>query len=259
MISRSKNFKDEFYFFLNKFKKKENFNLLRFSDGELFMLQNKSIRLGKLFVKVDDKIKGIVSHASYDKKIFDPKKHSKFVEELTKSFKYSSPEYYKGINCVCCVGKENYDWQFKLLEKDDDDLTWSNVLLNSNYPLFMTEFYPEIQKRGAYVICNEKADLSHLSWVKGDIRIKSNGFDDLSPIEEVKALISSQNLKNEVFLFSASSFSNVAQYELAIFEPNNTYIDIGTTLSYEFKIPSKRGYLDTYYKNKSDYQTCIWN
>ncbi len=259
MISRSKNFKDEFYFFLEKFKNKENFNLLRFSDGELFMLQNKSITLGKLFVKVDDKIRGIVSHPSYDKKIFEPRKHSKFVEELTKSFTYNSKEYYKGINCVCCVGKENHEWQFELLKKDNDNLTWSNILLNSNYPLFMEEFYPEIQKRGAYVICNEKADLSHLNWIKGDIRIKSNAFDDLSPIEEIKELITKNNIKDEVFLFSASSFSNVAQHKLALFEPNNTYIDIGTTLSYEFKIPSKRAYLDSYYKNRGDYQTCVWN
>ena len=38
MINRRKDFADEFEFFLDKFKRRENFNLLRFSDGELFIM-----------------------------------------------------------------------------------------------------------------------------------------------------------------------------------------------------------------------------
>jgi len=256
---RIKEFKSDFYYLLDKFKSKENFAFLRFSDGEMFMLQDKEIILSNKQVKVE----GVVDaagpgHPEYDAKNFDPQQHSVFRDYLITSFLHNQNNYFKGISCKCCVGDTNFNWQLENLDGDHDNLTWANLLVNSNYPLFMKEFYPEIKTRGAYVICNEKADLSNLDWVKKDFRIKDNSFSNLSPILEIKDFIQQNSLVDQVFLFSASSFSNVAQYELFKEFPNNTYIDIGTTLSYEFKIPSKRGYLDQYYNNQQVTGNCIW-
>ena len=66
MLNREQDFTKEFYFFLEKLKMKENFNLLRFSDGELFMLQKKQIKLGNFFVKLDGKITGIKHFPKFD-------------------------------------------------------------------------------------------------------------------------------------------------------------------------------------------------
>ena len=256
---RNKDFKSDFYFLLNKFKNKENFSFLRFSDGEMYMLQNKGIILKENQVKVD----GVVNttgpgHPKYDSKNFNPKIHSDFRNYLIASFLHNQENYFKGISCRCCVGELNFDWQIENLGGDNDNLTWANLLVNSNYPLFMKEFYPEIQNRGAYVICNEMADLSKLNWIKKDFRIGNNAFSDLSIINIIKNFIQTNHIENQVFLFSASAFSNVAQFELSKEFPNNTYIDIGTTLSYEFRIPSKRAYLDQYYSNQPVIGNCIW-
>lgn len=261
MLSRPQDFKAEFYFFLEKFKKKENFNLLRFSDGELFMMQDKAINLGSLFVRLNNKITGIKSFPSFDQKTFNPIKHKDFVIKLKESFTYKSHEYYVGINCKCCVGEQNYKWQFdKLLFDDNDNLTWSNILLNANYPLFRKEFFPLIENRGANIICNINAKLNHLDWVKKDFRIGNNDFANLSPIEEIKNYINNNKIKDEVFLFSASAFSNVAQYELAKVFPENTYIDIGTTLSEDFKISVEREYITAYKLNNfENLKYCEWN
>lgn len=260
MISRSDNFTDEFYFFLDKFKKRENFNLLRFSDGEIYMLKGKKYNIKNLYVSVEGKIKGFINHPSYERKSFNPIKDEFFIKKLLESFKYNSKEYFKGISCKCCIGADLWDWQLKIIGGDSDNLTWSNVLLNSNYPLFMKEFYPEIKNRGAYIICNENAVLDKLDWVKGDYRIKTNDYTNLKLIDNIKDDIKKHKITNNVFLFSSSAFSNVAQYELAKFEPNNTYIDIGTTLSYELGIPSKRDYLLSYYNlKKIPFKKCNWN
>ena len=259
MINRSKDFVDEFEFFLDKFKRKENFNLLRFSDGELFIMLKKSIRLGRIFVKVDGSIKGIMNHPEWDRKDFDPVKDYEFSESLIKSFKYRSSEYYVGRSCKCCVDEKLWDKETSILGSDHDNITWSNILLNSNYPLFMDRFYPEIKKRKAFLICNEKANLSGHDWIIDTIKIKSNDFKNLEPINHIKKIIRDQNLKNQVFLFSASSFSNIAQYELAKFAPHNTYIDIGTTLSYELNIPAKRDYLKAYYEGGLNIKKCVWS
>ena len=260
MLSRDQDFKKEFYYFLDKLKRKENFNLLRFSDGELFMLQKKGIILGSFLIKIGNRFKGFKKFPKYDHKTFNPKKHNDFLKKLIESFTYKSKEYYVGINCKCCVGNKDHLFQFSnFLKKDHDNLTFSNVLLNANYPLFRDEFYPIIRERGANVICNINADLTNLDWVKKSFRIENDSFSDLTPIEIIKDYISTNNIRNEVFLFSASSFSNVAQYELAKSFPNNTYIDIGTTLSEEFKIPASREYLDNYKQGKiSELKYCIW-
>lgn len=256
--TRDKIFKDEFYFFLDKFKKQEPFALLRFSDGEMYMLQDKKIILSPNQIMVEGVTNGTGGHPEHDKKTYDPVTQKDFRDALWDSFTHRQENYYVGISCRCCVGQGNFDWQIEALGGDHDNLTWSNVLLNANYPLFMEDFYPEIQKRGAYVICNEKADLSGLDWVKGDFRIGTDAFSDMTPIESVENFIESQNIEGEVFLFSASAFSNVAQHKLFSKYPKNTYIDIGTTLSYEYKIPSRRGYLTEYHAQNKRYKTCIW-
>ena len=60
-MSRTKEFKSELYFFLNKLKAKENFNLLRFSDGELYMLIGRSYKINKFHVSVEGKFKGTLT------------------------------------------------------------------------------------------------------------------------------------------------------------------------------------------------------
>ena len=65
----------------------------------------------------------------------------------------------------------------------------------------MDRFYPEIKKRKAFLICNEKANLSGHDWIIDTIKIKSNDFKNLEPINHIKKIIRDQNLKNQVFLF----------------------------------------------------------
>lgn len=262
MVNRSKDFTQEFYFFLDKIKNNTNFSFSRFSDGEMYMLQNKGIVLSSTQVKVE----GIVNdrgpgHPSYDHKVFDPEQHSEFRDHLIESFLYQQPDYYKGISCKCCVGDVNWEWQLEQLEGDSDDLTWANLWVNSNYPLFMDLAYPEIKKRKAVVICNEDAQLDHLDWVIKDFRIGQNAFiNDLDIIPKISKFIEDNNVQDTLFLFSASALSNLAIYELYKKHPNNTYIDIGTALSIEFKIPSHRDYLVQYYNKGANgvFLKCIW-
>lgn len=268
MLTRSKDFRSEFYFFLKKFQEKENFSLLRFSDGEIFILQNKGILLTPDRVIIEDTLNSrdgfyaqeTMLRPNYDQKHFIPEKHNEFRDYLIGSYLYEAPNYYKGISCRCCVGEELFYWQLNQLGGDNDNLTWSNLLLNSNYPLFLKEFYPEIIKRGAYIVCNKEANLSRVSWVKGHFFIGFDIFDNFETyVADLKLYIERNSIENEVFLFSASSLSNVMQYELARDYPNNTYIDIGTTLSHEFGIPVLRGYILDYFNNNlSQLKTCVW-
>jgi predicted nucleic-acid-binding Zn-ribbon protein len=225
------------------------------------MLQERKIELSEKRVMVEGIVDGKYGHPNYDKKIFNPKEHFEFKEQLLKSFLHVQHNYYIGISCRCCVGDENFNWQLNILKDTPiENLTYSNLFLNSNYIKFRSFFYTEIRNRKANLICNEHADLKNCEWVLKDFRIKDNGYTDLTQIDIIRNYIKENNINNQTFLFSASSFSNVAQKVLFSEFPNNTYIDIGTTLSKELQIPSDRGYLNEY-KNfgiKGNYKTCVW-
>ena len=47
-----KNFENDFYKILNLLKKKESFAFNRFSDGELFIFQDKELILGDNLIKI---------------------------------------------------------------------------------------------------------------------------------------------------------------------------------------------------------------
>ena len=59
--------------------------------------------------------------------------------------------------------------------------------------------------------------------------------------------IKENNIKNHIFLFSASSFTNIAIYKLFKDNANNTFIDIGTCLTPMMDMPTERDYLQGFY------------
>jgi len=58
---------------------------------------------------------------------------------------------------------------------DDEHLTFSNLFINANYPRFMEEYIPVLQKKKIVFVANENADLSKLGLnIIKDFRIGSN-------------------------------------------------------------------------------------
>ncbi len=87
-------------------------------------------------------------------------------------------------------------------------------------------------------------------------------INDYDKINDIKKWISENDIQNHVFLFSASTFSNLAIFELFREFPNNSYIDIGTCLTPMMGMPTERGYLQAFwgYRGGPDIQKiCIWN
>jgi hypothetical protein len=74
--------------------------------------------------------------------------------------------------------------------------------------------------------------------------------------------ITENKIKGHVFLFSASSFTNIAIHKLFQKHPNNTFIDIGTCLTPMMDMPTERDYLKGFwgYRGGQDIQKiCTWN
>ena len=257
-----KNFRQEFFKFKSKLDNKENFAFSRYSDGEMYILQNKELVLDNNIIQIGDEKQGGVYQAP-DFKHFDPKEHSFYQQKLVESLQYKQHNYYKGISCSCCVGKEAFDWQVDLAGGDDESLTWANLWVNGNYPIFITHILPIFYSRDCVFIGHEDANLNRLPFFVKDFRVGYNAMiNDYDKIEDIKEWIKTNNIKNHVFLFSASTFTNLAVVELFRDYPDNTYIDIGTCLTPMMDMPTHRGYLQSFwnYRNTQDIQKiCIWN
>ena len=75
----SQGFKEDFFNLLNKLKNNQHFAFTRFSDGEVFVMENKHLILQEKFCKVGDLIHNF-GYSEDDHKEFDPEKHQ-FVRE----------------------------------------------------------------------------------------------------------------------------------------------------------------------------------
>jgi hypothetical protein len=257
-----KNFKEHFNFFKQKIINKNNFSFSRFSDGEMYILQNKKLKLDQNTIQIENRIQ-TGPYQKDDFKDFDPSLHNKFQSKLVESFKYRDINYYKGISCSCCVGKENFDWQINLHDGDDDSLTWANLWVNSNYPMFIQQILPLFYSRECVFVGNKNANIDSFPFFVKDFRIGSNAMiNDLHKIDNIKNWIKDNKIKNHIFLFSASSFSNIAIYELHKNFKENTYIDIGTCLTPMMDMPTQRDYLQGFWSYRGSNSlnlNCKWN
>lgn len=256
-----KTFQGDFDNLLSKLKNNENFAFIRFSDGEMFIMQNRKLELSERGTFVDGNLSG-PTYTKEDFKEFDPQKHPFLRQKLINSYQHSQPNYFVGLSCACCVGTLSTRWM-KQLRTEQEHLTWANLFVNSNYPKFINEFVPVLENKNIVLICNENADLSKskLKIVK-DFRIGRNAMiNNFDLHKQISEWIEKHDVKDHVFCFSASSLTNITVYELYKKFPKNTYIDIGTTMNPVFGFPSTRGYLQAYWTGNDHpdlHKTCIW-
>jgi hypothetical protein len=149
-----KDFHNAFDKLLLMLKEEENFAFTRFSDGELFILQNKTVVLADNHYITGD-IKGPNRYTKEEHKEFYPEQHGMYREKLIECYKHNQHNYFKGI-CTSTdghVGKENFDWMIKFHGGDHDNLTFSNLLINANYSKFVEQMIPVLCKRNIiYVV-----------------------------------------------------------------------------------------------------------
>jgi hypothetical protein len=249
-----KDFQRDFFAMYHRLKSGVPFAFTRFSDGELRIMENKELILGEDFNKIGRRRRRS-RYTPEDRKHFNPAKHQHVREKLMLAYQYKAKNYFVGLSCRCCVGDAGFNKMVDWYGGDDDQLTWANLWVNANYKLFREYMIPAFSENKVAYIVNEAADLSGLPFeVVKDFRIGDNCIvNDFNKHEEVDRWITDRSIKRHLFLFSASSLSNIMIYELYRWHPQNTYIDIGTTLNIELGLPGTRGYLTG--KNQ---KVCIW-
>lgn len=256
-----KNFEDDFFKLMRLLKAREPFAFNRFSDGELYILQDKELILDAQQVKVGEKVtEGLYKEEDF--KRFNPSEHCFYRDRLVDSFRFRKKNYFKGLSCRCCVGAENFQWQLDFHGEYDEHLTWANLLVNGNYGKFIREMYPLFNNYRTVFVCNDKADLYTLPFLVKDFRVGYNAMiNDYRLIAEMKKWIDENNIEGHLFLFSASSFSKMAIHQLYEHSDRNSYIDVGTTLNPFMHMRLDRSYLKSFWlgaKSEDIGKICVW-
>jgi len=229
-------FTTEFGKFLNKLINKENFAFSRFSDGELYMLKGERLVLAENSY-ITGELQGHGVYPKEEQKDFDPKRDKFYQEKLVEALQYRKKNYYKGLTGVVdedIAGKGSFQFQLDLCgEGDDEHLTYSNVFINNNYPKFVEKMMPILSQKEIVFIANEAAtfDKLPLTVIKHFKVGRNCTINDFNLVEDIKVWIKENNIKDKVFLFSASTLSNYIIHECFKECDENTYIDIGTCLS----------------------------
>ena len=250
-----KDFSTAFDNILEMLKSEENFAFTRFSDGELFILQNKTVVLADNHYITGD-IRGYNKYTKEEHKEFHPEQHSLYRNKLIECYKYNQEKYFKGI-CTATdghVGKENFDWMIEFHDGDHENLTFANLLINANYSRFVEQMIPVLCNRKIIYIVNELADTSKLPFeIKKEFKIGSNCMiNNFNTSEKVANYIREKDIKDHVILCSAASLSNYIIHDCFKENSNNTFLDIGSCLNPLLNLEGwkyTRGYLTNYWLN----------
>lgn len=229
------NFEDDIKFIFNKLKNKQNFSFSKYADGEYKVLRNEFI-------------------TNCDNWTFDPSLHKQEYQYLLDSYRYDHPDYYVGISCPCCQPSSHIQWMRDNV--GSKNVTWANLFVNKNYEFFTTYFFPEFNKWEGEVtlVANEKGlnkDLPFKIHNYLPIQIGSWFNPVLQHIIDILKEKASQS-SNQLFLFSGGPLGNILAHQLHTVNPNNTYVDIGSTIN-PWIVGNNRGYL-----RNTNNKTCIW-
>jgi len=263
-----KDFTTAFDNLLGMLETKENFAFTRFSDGELFIMQNKTVVLADNHY-ITGQVKGANRYTKEEHKEFHPEQHQEYREKLIECYKYTQDRYYKGI-CTATdghVGKQNFDWMIDFHGGDHESLTFANLLINANYSRFVEELIPILMRRKVLYVVNEMANLDGLPFdIEKKFLIGSNCMiNNFDTSEKVATYIRENNISDHVVLCSAASLSNFIIHDCFKENANNTFLDIGSCLNPLLGLEGwkyTRGYLTNYWLNSNSpfgRQVDVWS
>ena len=208
-----------------KIKKGENISFLRYADGE------RAIMTGQPVIAQEG---GWAS----------PNYVSKLGKDLLKSLEMDDENIHYAISCPCCDQPAYYWYSTRIA---NPNITFANLWVNANYPKFIKSF--EKLNREAVVVANYRAEGKQIGNLKilKQYSISDDCFDFWeNQGEELLVKIKNDfgDKKNLLFVISAGPMSEPIIAELFKNNPDNCYIDFGSSIDRYYRDKQTRPYED---------------
>ena len=208
------------------------FTFIRFSDGEVEILRNRELFIGSGITR----FKGRSFSNKFqdlDRKEFDPSQNEEIRKALLKSAIYCGKNFYKGVPSRNNKMKIDQDFLLRLNGGFSDQLTFSDLFLNSNYlrarKLLIKKIIPKFKY--VFVVANWRSQLSECLTEAQLIKIPDNFFSKYRVTLDLILKELQDAPKSSLILSSASSLSNIVGHQIYTARPDLTFLDIGTCLN----------------------------
>lgn len=218
-------------FFIYLLRNGKPFTYIRFSDGESEVLHGGELRLGRGKTRFQGRT-FTNSFAEWDTKTFIPEEHVELRSDLIRSALYFEPYFFKGI----ATSSNNRRAERFMMERWNKStvstLTFADLLVNENYPLFLAEFLPSVLEspKPLVVICNASARFEAAP--AQIIHVPSDFFLDYKETLDATLTKLTECARGSIVLSSASSLSNILGHRLKLKRPDITFLDVGTSINH---------------------------
>jgi len=226
-----KDFKKDFDYFIELINSGKNFAYARYADGEVALMTGKEISQGSQAYQVD--------------KWSAPGQPTKTGKQLLESLSHEEDNYYYAIS-------SNTDWstdhEFLMSRiRIPNNITFANLWINANYQK-MKAFYQSLKKE-VYVICNQKAEKKSFPFPVAELfpfpddcvmYWEQHGEDYLTQLVEYVTQV-----HDKTFFISCGPVSEIIIDRLYKVNPNNQYIDVGSSMDEFVHGYKTRPYMDS--------------
>lgn len=208
-------FFSDFDFFWNKIDNNENFTFARYADGEVMLMNGTSIGSGTQATNVD--------------KWSAPNYLTKVGIELKETLNHTENNYYYAI-----ASKTDFQRDYTYLTQNikSDNITFVNLWINANYQK-MKKRYTELN-RDVILLCNHKARKENFPFNVTDITPFPddcvNFWETNGEIFIEEILEKYGKMENKLFFISCGPVSEIIIHRLYENNPNNTYVDVGSSI-----------------------------
>jgi hypothetical protein len=233
-------FETDFEYYTNLIKSENNFAYARYADGEVGLMKGNQIGQNSQAYQVD--------------RWTSPNGINMVGERLLESLQHTEDNYHYAISAH---SDSIDDYTFLSERIQNPNKTFANLWINSNYQK-MYEFYKTLDK-SVYIICNHRAKKENFPFKVNEIFpfpddcIKywlEYGDDYIVQLIEYVS-----QLQNETIFVSAGPVSEILIHYMFNANPNNQYIDVGSSID-EFTHGYKtRPYMNptSQYANETSY------
>jgi hypothetical protein len=208
-------FNKAFDFFTDLIRSDKNFAYARYADGEVALMKGNPIGNNSQAYVVDNWAA--------------PPTLTKVGKQLLETLNHTESNYYYAIS-------SDTDWKddslFLRSRLTTPNITFANLWINANYQK-MKKFYTSLNKE-VYLICNEKASKNVFPFTVAELFPFPNNcvhywenFGD----DYIKSLLEyTSNVSDKTFFISAGPVSEILIHKMFESNPNNQYLDVGSSI-----------------------------
>lgn len=209
-------FLSDFERFTDMIKSNNNFSFVRYGDGEVMLMKGNQIGENTQAFSVD--------------KWKSPNRLTKVGLDLLETLNHFEENFFYGIPSSN-DNLEDYEFLTKLI-KNKKNITFANIWVNANYSR-MKKFYESLSKK-INLICNHKAKKESFPFtIERLFEFPDNCVefwenDGEKYLEDLKNSV--KNINNQTFFISCGPVAEIIIHKLYICNPNNQYIDVGSSI-----------------------------